>query len=302
MSRRSERFLQPAPPRRSERIIFRHRQVGASLAAIPGPSRAIARTRGRARSPASARSGIQRAPHVPSSAPPRPIRLQVIRDQIIEIAENEYTTRSRSLSPEAGPSADTEDVPAEMPLNMVPETEPQPEPESDSDSDSEDVINSRGTAGRLARELKDFNSDPLEGCKVELIKDNIFFWKATIPGPLETPYEGGIFELELKFDNEYPFKPPGVQFLTRIYHCNLAMSGNICVDILGAEWSPALTVSKLLLSIISLLADPNPNDPLDARIGQLFLNDPDQYAENARKWTDQHAIPKEKEEKEKESA
>ena len=81
-------------------------------------------------------------------------------------------------------------------------------------------------------------------------------------GPEGTPYQGGVFELRIDFQ-DYPFKPPNVIFTTRIYHCNINSNGNICLDILKEQWSPALTISKVLLSICSLMNDQNPNDPLD---------------------------------------
>ena len=90
-------------------------------------------------------------------------------------------------------------------------------------------------------------------------------------GPQGSPYAGGVFFLNVTFPTDYPFKPPKVQFTTKIYHCNVNSSGAICLDILKDQWSPALTISKVLLSISSLLTDPNPNDPLVPEIAQMLL-------------------------------
>ncbi|KAH8235832.1 hypothetical protein KR032_008688, partial [Drosophila birchii] len=149
----------------------------------------------------------------------------------------------------------------------------------------------RGAIDRIRRELQIFWNEPLDGCKVDVDSD-LFTWKASITGPDNTPYEGGVFHLVLLFDEQYPYSPPKVSFLTKIYHCNIISStGNICLDILTSEWSPALTVSKVLLSIISLLADPNPDDPLVLPLAELYKQNREAYDANARLWTSQYAVP-----------
>ncbi|KAH8317201.1 hypothetical protein KR074_002019, partial [Drosophila pseudoananassae] len=149
----------------------------------------------------------------------------------------------------------------------------------------------RAATGRLHRELSDFMREPPDGCKVEMVDDDILHWRATIVGPTDTPYEGGHFILDLSFPSDYPFHPPQVFFLTKIYHCNITSSGYICLDILGMQWSPALTVAKVLLSIVSLLSDPNPNDPLESTIAHLYKQQRDQHDLNARAWTERYATP-----------
>jgi len=109
-------------------------------------------------------------------------------------------------------------------------------------------------------------------------------------GPPESPYQGGVFFLTIHFPTDYPFKPPKVAFTTRIYHPNINSNGSICLDILRSQWSPALTISKVLLSICSLLCDPNPDDPLVPEIARIFKTDRDKYTELAREWTRKYAM------------
>ncbi|KAJ9529353.1 hypothetical protein QJQ45_013776, partial [Haematococcus lacustris] len=112
---------------------------------------------------------------------------------------------------------------------------------------------------RPAQELQDMWSDPLAHIAAGPKGDNIFEWTATIIGPPGSPYAGGVFFLDISFPAEYPFQPPQVTFRTRIYHCNISSSsGAICLDILSEQWSPALTVIKVLQAISSLLAECNP--------------------------------------------
>ena len=108
-------------------------------------------------------------------------------------------------------------------------------------------------------------------------------------GPPDSPYQGGVFFLTIHFPTDYPFKPPKVAFTTRIYHPNINSNGSICLDILRSQWSPALTISKVrprqvikpfiptlsqvLLSVCSLLCDPNPDDPLVPEIARIFKTD-----------------------------
>ena len=88
--------------------------------------------------------------------------------------------------------------------------------------------------------------------------DNLFEWQALIFGPVDTPYEGGTFMLDISLlrDTElsmgYPLKPPNITFKTKIYHPNINHDGQICIDILKDKWSPALTISKIFIYIIYL--------------------------------------------------
>uniref|UniRef100_A0A672P4Q7 E2 ubiquitin-conjugating enzyme n=1 Tax=Sinocyclocheilus grahami TaxID=75366 RepID=A0A672P4Q7_SINGR len=118
----------------------------------------------------------------------------------------------------------------------------------------------------------------------------VFHWQATIMGPNDSPYQGGVFFLTIHFPTDYPFKPPKVAFTTRIYHPNINSNGSICLDILRSQWSPALTISKVLLSICSLLCDPNPDDPLVPEIARIYKTDNEKYNRIAREWTQKYAM------------
>ncbi len=143
---------------------------------------------------------------------------------------------------------------------------------------------------RILQEMKELQNSDSDNITAGPISDaNIFQWSATLIGPKDSPYEGGIFLLSISFPQNYPFKPPKINFDTKIYHPNINSSGAICLDILSSNWSPALTISKTLLSISSLLTDPNPDDPLVGNIAQLYKIDRAQYNNEAKKWTIKHA-------------
>ena len=123
---------------------------------------------------------------------------------------------------------------------------------------------------RLQKELIELQRDPPTNCSAGPLGDDIMNWRATITGPDDSPYAGGVFFLDIEFPSDYPFKPPVVKFITPILHPNINASGGICLDILKNNWSAALTASKLLLSISSLLNEPNPDDPLVHDLAHLY--------------------------------
>jgi ubiquitin-conjugating enzyme E2 D/E len=142
---------------------------------------------------------------------------------------------------------------------------------------------------RIQKELKDLEREPPSNCSAGPIDDNLYHWKGTIMGPTESPYEGGLFWLDIHFPIDYPFKPPKIKFDTYIYHPNIHNNGSICLDILKNQWSPALTISKVLLSISSLLTEPNPEDPLVSEIADLYKNEYEKYYKKAKEYTEKYA-------------
>jgi ubiquitin-conjugating enzyme E2 D/E len=139
---------------------------------------------------------------------------------------------------------------------------------------------------RLQREYEEIQRDPLANCTAGPTSDDDFYtWEAMIFGPEASPYTGGTFRLSIRFPTDYPFKPPIITFKTKIYHPNINGAGVICLDILKTQWSPALSISKVLLSILSLLTDANPSDPLVPEAAHLYKQNRAAYDAKAREWT-----------------
>lgn len=136
---------------------------------------------------------------------------------------------------------------------------------------------------RLLSDLKAIRQEPPEGCSASpQTEENLYVWSATIFGPDETPWEGGIFSLCLTFSEQYPEKPPRVRFTTDVFHPNVYNDGTLCMDIIQDAWSPCLNVSTILTSIQSLLTDPNPASPANPEAAQLLSCDTVAYNKRVR--------------------
>ncbi|KAH0814076.1 hypothetical protein GEV33_008717 [Tenebrio molitor] len=121
----------------------------------------------------------------------------------------------------------------------------------------------------------ELNKNPVEGFSAGLIDDNdIYRWEVLIIGPPDTLYEGGFFKCHLYFPKEYPLRPPKMKFVTEIWHPNIDKNGDVCISILhepgddkfgyekaSERWLPVHTVETILISVISMLADPNDESP-----------------------------------------
>ena len=144
---------------------------------------------------------------------------------------------------------------------------------------------------RISKEKKDLENDPPTSCSAGPIDESdLYHWQGSIMGPGDSPFQGGVFFLDIRFPHDYPFKPPKMTFKTKIYHPNINSNGSICLDILKDQWSPALTLSKVLLSLLSLLTDPNPDDPLVPEIAHVYKTNRVKYTETARDWTHKYAM------------
>lgn len=148
---------------------------------------------------------------------------------------------------------------------------------------------------RLNKEWSDANLE-ISKDKDELIfvkiKDNdITTWLATITGPDGSPYKGIKYNLTINFPTEFPFKPPNIVFKDRVFHPNISLDGVICLDILKDQWSPALSIYKVLLSIVSLLECPNPNDPLNPEAANLYKTNKEEFNNRVKLCTGFIKIP-----------
>ena len=143
---------------------------------------------------------------------------------------------------------------------------------------------------RIQKELTQFNKEAPEGLTAGPEDDSdMFKWNASLTGPENSPYEGGTFNLIMEFRKDYPFKPPKVEFTTKVYHPNVNSTGSICLDILKDAWSPDITVSQILIAIQNLLINPNIDHPLEEEIAKQYKENKEEYDKTAKEWTEKYA-------------
>ncbi len=145
---------------------------------------------------------------------------------------------------------------------------------------------------RIVSDLKNLvNHDIPETIKdVEINDDDMYSeHQVILKGPKDTPFENGIFKISINMPQDYPFKPPKMIFKTRVYHPNIASDGTICIDILKDQWSSALRLNTVILSISDLLANPNPNDPLVPDIARQYSTNRDLYNKNVVEYVKKYA-------------
>jgi ubiquitin-conjugating enzyme E2 A len=132
-------------------------------------------------------------------------------------------------------------------------------------------------------QVVDSFTDETKAQIIILKPNNIFEWSIKINGPPDSPFENGIFDILIRFDSDYPIKPPSVKFITSMYHPNIYRDGKICIDILQPhEWVSTQTVRTIMLSIISLLCDPNPSSPANREAAELFVKDRNAYNDKVK--------------------
>jgi len=155
------------------------------------------------------------------------------------------------------------------------------------------------SAARLQKELKESQKNPTEGIKVDLPdENNLYLWHVYIKGPPDTGYEGGIFKLEMTFPKDYPNSPPDVKFISDMWHPNVYPDGRVCISILHTPdpmnpqessdecWRPIHTYESIVMSIISMLADPNISSPANIDASKEYRDKPKDFKQHASKLAD----------------
>ncbi|KAM9480248.1 ubiquitin-conjugating enzyme E2 R2-like [Salvelinus alpinus] len=141
----------------------------------------------------------------------------------------------------------------------------------------------------LMLEMKSLQEEPVEGFRITLVDESdLYNWEVAIFGPPNTHYEGGYFKARIKFPIDYPYSPPAFRFLTKMWHPNIYENGDVCISILhppvddpqsgelaSERWNPTQNVRTILLSVISLLNEPNTFSPANVDASVMY-----------RKWRD----------------
>mmetsp|Transcript_13668 Transcript_13668/g.20663 ORF Transcript_13668/g.20663 Transcript_13668/m.20663 type:complete len:142 (+) Transcript_13668:369-794(+) len=134
--------------------------------------------------------------------------------------------------------------------------------------------------------------DPLDGCVLHPVDDDSSNseWFVSILGPAGTPYIGGTFVVKFVFPAQYPFKAPTISFVTKIYHPSVeTATGNLCNDIVANGWGPTRNVKHCLMSLLSMLQDPNSDHFVEDEIATQLRDKPKEFEKTAKKYTKEYA-------------
>jgi len=146
------------------------------------------------------------------------------------------------------------------------------------------------TAGRrIGKELNDLHARPISGVTIDPKEENVLIWHCTVKGPADSPYKGGTFHFTVTFPDTFPFKPPTVAFLTKIYHPGFNEEGHICLPILRDEWKPSISMQTVLKMIQDKIGKPSVDDPFDTDVAAILKNDKPKFEATAKEWTKKHA-------------
>jgi len=139
---------------------------------------------------------------------------------------------------------------------------------------------------RLQKELADIRKSGIKSFRdIQVDETNILTCQGLIV-PENPPYNKGAFRIEVNFPAEYPFKPPKVNFKSKIYHPNVDEKGQVCLPIISAEnWKPATKTDQVIESLINLVNEPEPEHPLRADLAEEYQKDRKKFMKNAEEFT-----------------
>ena len=145
-------------------------------------------------------------------------------------------------------------------------------------------------AGRINKELNDLSKAPVAGVEIRPDDSDITKWDLVIDGPEGTPFVGGKFVVGLNFEGGYPFKPPAINFKTKIYHPNVKTdTGEICMQAIESAWVPTLNAKFVIEAILTVIKTPNTENAQEMQIAQQFSSNKSAWETQAAQWTAQYA-------------
>ena len=159
-----------------------------------------------------------------------------------------------------------------------------------------DIMSTSVASKRLFTEYKALLTSPPDGITAGPVnEDDMFVWEALIQGPEGSPYEGGIFPADLRFPKDYPLNPPKMKFTDALWHPNIYPNGDVCISILhppgddpnhyesaSERWSPIQSVEKILISVMSMLAEPNDESPANVEAAKMWRDNRKEFERQVR--------------------
>jgi len=142
---------------------------------------------------------------------------------------------------------------------------------------------------RIQKEISDLTTRPLTGITVEPDESNLYHWSCVIKASADSPYKNGKFKFNIVFPETFPFKPPEVAFVTKIYHPGINEKGEICIAILRDEWKPSISISSVLSTVQEKLNNPSADDPYEPDIAAELKSNHAKFLSVAKDWTKKFA-------------
>lgn len=147
-------------------------------------------------------------------------------------------------------------------------------------------MNTTANLRRIQNEVKNLESQSQEYekmFKINMVGDDMYHWSVILYGPEDSLYEKYQFKLDIKLPEDYPFSAPRVKFITPIQHVNINSKGDICLDILKDKWAASQNIKTVMLSILLLLSQPNPDDPFNSELAELYRTNQKEYVNKIKK-------------------